>query len=123
MVVVDTNILIAIIRGNEMASALIRKQGEEICISVVSHMELSVGATNRSRREAVDIVTRTHSVLPLSKAIGERALSLIQTYSTPSRSLFLPDALIAATCMENNATLLTFNTKDFQFIKGLRLGK
>ncbi len=30
------------------------------------------------------------------------------------------DAVIAATCLENDLQLVTFNAKDFRFIKGLR---
>ncbi len=33
----------------------------------------------------------------------------------------LPDATIAATCLENDLTLITFNIKDFRFINGLKL--
>lgn len=33
----------------------------------------------------------------------------------------LPDSIIAATCLENNLTLITYNVKDFRFIKGLKI--
>lgn len=121
MVVIDTNILISAIRGNNMALTLLRKHKENAVISIVTRIELSVGATNKGKQEAVNRVLGTHEVLPLSRHIGEKALKLVVLYCTPQRRLYLPDALIAATCMEYNAALLTFNTKDFDFIKGLSL--
>lgn len=33
----------------------------------------------------------------------------------------LPDAVISATCLENDLILLTYNVKDFRFIKGLKI--
>ncbi|MBX7181913.1 MAG: PIN domain-containing protein [Bacteroidia bacterium] len=123
MVIVDTNIFIAAIRGNEMALSMLRKYKLSIYISIVSIIELSVGATDKNKKKVVAAITEDHTIIPLSKSIGERALKLVDTYSSPARRLFLPDALIAATCLENNAALLTFNSKDFKFIKGLQFAK
>lgn len=110
-------------RGNSIAISLLKKYKPTIAISIVSKIELSVGATDSDKKNAVKIIADTHEVLPLSKAIGEKALSLVEIYCTPNRRLYMPDALIAATCLEHNATLITFNTKDFKFIKGLKLAK
>lgn len=49
------------------------------------------------------------------------ALRLIKSYNNANSSLFMPDALIAATCLYHHASLVTFNTKDFVIIKGLQL--
>lgn len=123
MVVIDTNIIVSAIRKHEMALSLLRRNKGNAFISMVTKIELSVGATDKAKKDAVSAVIATHDLLPLSKQIGERALQLVELYSTPQRRLFLPDALIAATYIEHNAALLTFNVKDFSFIKGLRLAK
>lgn len=119
----DTNILIGAIRSNRMALSLLKRNGKNALISVVTEIELAIGATDKAKKEAVKAVIEKHEVLPLSRQIGERALQLVELYCTPQRKLFMPDALIAATCLEHNAALLTFNTKDFKFIKGLKLAK
>ncbi len=31
------------------------------------------------------------------------------------------DAIIAATCLENNLILITYNVKDFRFVNGLKI--
>lgn len=123
MVVVDTDILISIIGGNKLAENIILKYAPKVCISVITEMELFVGATDNRKKEAVKEIVKNHGVIPLSKSIGEISQALIKTYNTPHRSLYLADALIAATCMEKVFSLLTFNTSDFKFIKGLKLAK
>jgi len=123
MVIADTDILIAAIRGNEMAKKLLSKYMPNVYISSVTEMELYIGATNTIKKNAVKQVIVSHAVLPLSKSIGDIGLRLIKTYNTPNRSLYMPDALIAASCIDAGFALLTFNTKDFKFIKGLKLAR
>ena len=54
--------------------------------------------------------------------ISQLAIELIDTYSN-SHGLLLADALIAATALENDLTILTYNIDDFKFIKNLKWGK
>jgi len=121
MVIVDTDVIIAAIRGNDIARQLIRRYRSSACISVVTEMELYVGATNKRKRESVELVLKEHEVIPLDKSICEIALRLIKTNNTAHSSLFLPDALIAATCLHEHCALVTFNTKDFAIVKGLQI--
>jgi tRNA(fMet)-specific endonuclease VapC len=121
MVIVDTNVLISSIRGNMMAMQLIKKYMPEIRLSVITEVELYIGATNKSKKNTVAKILSSHEVIPINKSISEIAIRLVKTYNTGSRSLYLPDAFIAATCLHENCRLLTFNTKDFKFIKGLHL--
>ena len=123
MVIPDTDILIASFRKNEMAKQLLVKYCSQLTISIVTEMELYAGANDERKKKAVKNVLADHDVVALNKAIGETALRLMKLYNTRTRSLYLADALIAATCLENDAWLLTFNTKDFKFIKGLKLAK
>jgi predicted nucleic acid-binding protein len=123
MVIADTDILVASFRNNEMAKQLIKKYGAELFISLVTEMELYVGAKTPDKKVAMKALLSMHEVVPLNRAIGETALRLLKEYNTRTTNLFLGDAFIAATCIEHNAALLTFNVKDFSFIKGLKLAK
>jgi predicted nucleic acid-binding protein len=124
MVVVDTNVIIANIRGNEIAKTILLKYHKQgAYISIITAMELNVGATNNIKKDIVSKITSTHGILHLIKAIGELALSLLFTYNNNRNTLNLGDALIAATCLHNNYKLITFNTKDFKQIKGLQFAK
>ncbi len=59
-------------------------------------------------------------VLPLTENIGHRALIYIEEY-TLSSGLRAGDAIIAATAIENNMTLVSSNAKHFRVIKDLKL--
>lgn len=55
-------------------------------------------------------------VLPISNEVLERAVTLRQT-----KKMTLGDALIAGTALAHDLTLVTRNTKDFDWVDGLRL--
>lgn len=123
MVIADTNIIIAAIRGNEMAKQLLLKYMPAVYISVVTEIELFTGATNISKKRTVEQIIKTHETILINHSISQTALRLVKNYNTTSKSLYLPDALIAATCLHKGFSLLTFNTSDFKFIKGLHIAR
>jgi len=49
-------------------------------------------------------------------------IELVRTYSK-SHGLMFGDAIIAATCLENDLILITYNVRDFQFIGKLKVLK
>ncbi|MGN6248483.1 MAG: type II toxin-antitoxin system VapC family toxin, partial [Ginsengibacter sp.] len=55
-------------------------------------------------------------VFGLTEDIIQRTISLRK-----SKKIKLPDAVIAATALENNLQLLTLNVKDFKNISGLTI--
>lgn len=123
VVIADTDVFIAAIRGNEIAQSLLRKYGDSIAVSAITAAELYVGAKNHTKKKIVEQILADHDLIELNKAVTEVAIRLIKTYNTSTKQLLLADAFIAATCLQHKAALLTFNTKDFRFIKGLRLAK
>ena len=60
--------------------------------------------------------------MPITPRISKRAIELIDTYSN-SHGLLLGDALIAATALENDLTVVTYNVDDFKFIQDLKWQK
>ncbi len=123
MVVADTDILISAIRDNEIAKSLIKKYCNELAVSAITVAELYVGATNAKKKKAVNDILNDADFVEINKVITHTTIRLIKEYNTATRQLLMPDAFIAATCLEHDARLLTFNTKDFKFIKGLKLAK
>ncbi|MGR3177250.1 MAG: type II toxin-antitoxin system VapC family toxin [Candidatus Anammoxibacter sp.] len=117
----DTDILIFVQRGNEKAANLIEKESERF-ISIQTYMELLQNAENKKQHEYTKEFIKVFSfqVLPLTENIGHRALIYIEEY-TLSSNLSAPDAIIAATSVENNITLSTSNQKHFKPIKELKL--
>lgn len=76
----------------------------------------------RDRRELLalqkSLAMRQAERLPLTPAITERATRLMETLAL-SHGLQMGDALIAATGLEHQLTVLTANTKHFSAVQGL----
>lgn len=103
----DTNILIDYLAGVEAARAELRRY-EAPAMSLVTWMELLVGA--RDTREAAVIRTfaTRFEVVPIDLAIAERATELRKRHR-----LKLPDAIIWASAKTLGAVLVTRNERDF----------
>lgn len=91
-------------------------------ISAVTYMELVQGCRDKREMERVKVgLTEAATVImPVTVAITERAMGLIEAYAL-SHNLQLADALIAATALEHDLTVLTANAKHFRAVAGLRL--
>ena len=64
--------------------------------------------------------TLFRSILPLTENIGHRALIYVEEHALVS-NMRLGDAIIAATAIENNMTLVSSNAKHFKVINELQL--
>jgi predicted nucleic acid-binding protein len=118
-VIFDTDVLIWAQRGNKKALAVLEKDDERI-ISVQTYMELMQAAKDKSQHRRVRDYLSVFGfmVLPLTENIGHRAAIYIEQYTLAS-SLMAGDAIIAATAVENNLTLVSANRKHFRPIKEL----
>ncbi|RME67554.1 MAG: PIN domain-containing protein, partial [Nitrospirae bacterium] len=61
-------------------------------------------------------------IIYINEEISIRAMSLMEEYFL-SHSLYMADALVAATAMAYGLTLLTGNYKHFRQIKGLKVSR
>lgn len=116
----DTNVISRFLAGDDDVKTFI--DGKNYCINAVVHIELIQGSIKKQHREFIKKFLLKLISFPLTPSISAKAIELIDKYSA-SEGLFLPDALIAATAIEHDLTLVTFNTKDFKFIKGLTVLK
>jgi predicted nucleic acid-binding protein len=116
----DTDIFIWVQRGNLKAADLLDGCRER-CLSVYTYMELLQAAKNKQQhRCTIDfIASLSFVVLPLSETIGHRALIYLEEYAF-SHGLRAGDAIIAATAMDSNKTLVSSNAKHFRPIKELK---
>ena len=122
-VLIDSDVLIWLMRGNTAATAVINTLGAKTdwYISAVSYMELAQGCRNRNELRSVQKAFKSgaNDVLPITQNISEMACSLVEKYSL-SHSVHLADALIAATAMRHRATLVTRNVREFSRVPGLQ---
>lgn len=121
-VVVDTDIIIDHLRQprkTTLFKKLIQDKNLRILLPAVCLSELYIGKSSAKPKEEVRLkraVDKTKLVLA-DKDMSKRAGILIRNHP----NLYLADALVAATAIEKNAPLCTFNKTHFEKISDLRL--
>ena len=118
--VLDSNILIDILKGQQETINIVQALPPPLSISSVTAMELIVGARNKREIKKLEQFIAVFEVIHVNTNISSQALQLITEYAK-SHGLDIPDSLIAATALVNRAKLFTYNIKDFQFIADLDL--
>lgn len=122
VVFVDTDILIEVGRGiNEAATCLqaIERQSP-IAISVVTQMELIVGCRNKNELSALEHFLDRFAIVNINDSISQTAVDLLKRYRL-SHGLLIADALIAATAISEDGSLVSKNQRDYRFIEPLHL--
>ena len=116
----DSDILIWAFRKNEAAMQLVDKF-HPFAISAVTYMELMQGALNKVEllRMQKFLKEAETTILPITESITHRAMHLVDEYAL-SDSMEMPDALIAATSIENNEMLYTANDKHYKCVPDLQ---
>jgi len=120
---VDTDVLVWYMRGNEKAKKVI-KNTNAFSISVVTYIELVQGLRNK---EELNVLRNSFKrlnagIIYINEEISTKAMFLVEQYFL-SHSIQLADALIGATSMIYGLPLLTSNTKHYTIIKNIILKK
>jgi len=126
MVIVDTSIVIDHLRQidknkNTVLIELAKKFSKfEIGISVISVQELYAGQSTKDedKENYLKMTIAPMKVIPYTYEIAVLAGKIIRD---TKRVVTFADASIAASCIYNNAKLVTLNKKDFIGIAGLVL--
>ena len=121
IVILDTNVLIEIIRRNVEVIQICDKIGtENLAISSISRSEFLLGSRDKENFEKNRKFADKFSLLRTNNFVDEIFTELYETFSLSHRPA-IPDMLIAATTIHYNAHLYTLNTRDFRFINNLKL--
>ncbi|MCW5960894.1 MAG: PIN domain-containing protein [Pyrinomonadaceae bacterium] len=113
----DTNVFAKIFGNDPKVKQFV--ESLDAVIDATIYIECIQGSkSNREKRVIEKYLTR-FPLLPITSQSSLKALELIRSYSN-SHGLFLPDALIAASALENDLTVLTYNINDFKFIQDLK---
>lgn len=120
MIVLDTNVLIEILKGNESTIEKVEAFDEKLVISSVSVMELYYGAINKAEIKKLEKFVSLFKTEHLNEDISVKSMILIKMYAK-SHSLDIPDSLIASTALVLGCRVFTYNVKDFKYIDGLEL--
>lgn len=103
--IIDTNILVDYLQGLPAAAAELARYANP-AISIVSWMEVMVGATEQTE-SAVRAFLDSFELIALDGNVADRAVKLRRTHR-----IKLPDAVIWATAQANQFLLVTRNTRD-----------
>lgn len=121
--VIDTDVLIWYMRGNEKAYQVI-ENSDNFFISVVTYMELVQGL--RNKKELNHLRKALHGwnaqILYISEEISAKAMFYVEQHFL-SHSMQLADALIGATAIAHGFTILTGNDKHYKVMKDLEIKK
>jgi len=116
--VCDSDILIEYLRGAAKAISFLEDRDEIFLLSTITIAELFTGARNASEEATLEKFLFGFELIPVSESIARQGGLLRQKFH-PSHGTGLADALIAATVIEANASLVTFNTKHFPMLDNI----
>jgi predicted nucleic acid-binding protein len=118
-ILIDTDVLIWYLRGNQKAYDLINELSY-FCISSITYMELIQGMRNKEELRTLQKVLNQWKVktIYINEEISAKALFYMEEYFL-SHSMQLADALIAATVTHNGMTLITANDKHYRVVKDI----
>ncbi|MBA2735353.1 MAG: type II toxin-antitoxin system VapC family toxin [Pyrinomonadaceae bacterium] len=113
----DTNVLSKVFKGDLRVTQFI--ESLDAVIDATIYIECIQGSKSNHEKRVIEKYLTRFPLIPITPESSAKAIKLIRNYSN-SHGLLLPDALIAATALENDLTIITYNTNDFTFIKDLK---
>ena len=121
--IIDTDVLIWYLRGNNNARKVIIKN-TPFRVSLITYLELIQGIQNKTELGILQKQLKKWSVeiIQINKSISTHAMFLVENFFL-SHSMESNDALIAATAMETSEILLTANDKHYGCIPNMQLQK
>jgi len=121
--IVDTDVLIWYMKGNERACKVI-DSSHALFISVVTYIELVQGMRNKtelvSLRKA--LLGWNAQILYITEEISMKAMFYVEQHYL-GHSVQLADALIGATAVACGYPLLTANDKHYKVLKDVQIEK
>jgi len=106
-VLIDSDVLLDFLDGFAPAGEELSRYRER-CVSIISWMELMVGARTAAEEEIRRAFLRHFQILPLTSQVAAETVVLRRKYRVK-----LPDAIIWATAIVENCLLVSRNRKHF----------
>ena len=106
--VFDTNILVDYLGGSQAARVELARYRARL-ISIITVIELMVGARDAREEAAIRGFLSSFEVLDLSAEIAQEAIAIRKQWR-----LKIPDAIVYATARTQGCLLVTRNTREFK---------
>ena len=114
--ILDTNIIIHLSYG-ELNTTDFSSNGDRLCISAITYMEaLGYPFKTKEDESFVRMLCNSFDLIDLTKPIIEKTIEIRK-----QTKIKLPDAIIAASTLVEDAKLVTVNVKDFDTIKRISI--
>lgn len=114
--ILDTDVIIDYLRGNDKAIFYLENLQEQLFVSVITVAELYAGIRNKKEQRVIEKFLAAFDVLPIDQDIAMKGGLFRKEYG-PSHGVGLADALIAATAQSCHARLVTLNQRHFPMIE------
>ena len=101
----DTNAILEIFKGRPSIAALLKDAEKEVCVSVITRMELLSfhGITPEQEKQIRDFLDAVF-IVPLNADVEDTAIQLRR-----ATRLKMPDAIVAASAAVSKAVLVTYD--------------
>jgi hypothetical protein len=114
----DTCVVIDVLRGSEAALAFVTDLPERPTLSAITATELMAGVRNARERRRIERLLEVYAVRDIGLEIASLAGDFVRRYG-PGHGVDPIDALIAATAKVGQLDLATLNLKHFPMFTGL----
>lgn len=121
MILVDSDVIIAHLRGHQDARMWLRAARQRtgrLAVSAVSVVEVAGGMRSPERKEVTRLLATLH-IIAVSERIAWRAAEFMRTHRRAHPGIGLGDYLIAATADIEGIDLATLNVRHFPMFPGL----
>ena len=121
--IIDSDVLIWYSRAHPKAIELIHGL-DSFSISVITYMEIVQGVRNKTELNAFKkaLLVLNVDVIQINERISNQAMSFVEQYAL-SHAMQLADALIGATAIVQQKTLVTANDKHYHYLPNIKLQK
>lgn len=116
MILPDTNILIAYFTKQEPVFTVFEQslRNQSVLISIVTAAEFLIRATEKETRLFRQLLEQQR-VIAVDTAVMEKAVEYRKMALRKTKRVLLLDCFVAASAYLHNATLLTYDTRDYPF--------
>jgi predicted nucleic acid-binding protein len=115
----DTCIVIDVLRGRQAAVAFVSGLPRAPSLSAVTATELVAGCRDARERKQIEQLLQAYTILDIGLAIATLAGDFVRQFG-PSHGVDPMDALVAATARSHGEDLATLNLKHFPMFSGLK---
>jgi len=115
---IDSDIIIWFLRGKKETVSLLEKLGKTgvPACSPISIIEVRLGMKKGEEKKTFEFLNSLE-IYPIDREIANLAGEYIREYKKKGIPVEIPDAIIGATCVLHNLTLVTYNIKHYPFKK------